>query len=164
MAAPQTGLLLVDSLLQGETEIFWNALSHIILPALILAYAAMAYITRMTRSFTLEQLNQDYVIAARAKGVRPMRTLTGHILPNIAVQLITVLAISYGGLLEGAVVTEIVFSWPGIGQYMTNALMIGDMNAVLAGTIIIGFVFMLLNFLADVAYALLDPRTREATI
>ncbi|WP_160003423.1 ABC transporter permease [Rhizobium sp. 18055] len=164
MVTPQTGLLLIDSLLQGETEIFWNALSHILLPALILAYAAMAYITRMTRSFTLEQLNQDYVIAARAKGVRPMRTLTGHILPNIAVQLITVLAISYGGLLEGAVVTEIVFSWPGIGQYMTNALMIGDMNAVLAGTIIIGFVFMLLNFLADVAYALLDPRTREATI
>jgi peptide/nickel transport system permease protein len=124
----------------------------------------MAYITRMTRSFTLEQLNQDYVIAARAKGVRPMRTLTGHILPNIAVQLITVLAISYGGLLEGAVVTEIVFL---LARYRP----VHDQRADdrrherrLAGTIIIGFVFMLLNFLADVAYALLDPRTREATI
>ncbi|WP_431323239.1 ABC transporter permease [Rhizobium sp. YTU87027] len=162
LVAPQTGLLLVDSLLQKETEIFWNAAAHIILPAAILAYAAMAYITRMTRSFTLEQLSQDYVIAARAKGVGPARTVTRHVLPNIAVQLITILAISYGGLLEGAVVTEIVFSWPGIGQYMTNALMIGDMNAVVAGTIIIGFIFMFLNFLADIAYAIFDPRTREA--
>lgn len=158
---PTTGLLLVDSLIEGEPDIFWNALSHIILPSTILAYMAMAYITRMTRSFTLEQLSQDYVIAARAKGVSPTRTVTGHVLPNIAVQLITVLAISYGNLLEGAVVTEIVFSWPGIGQYMTSALMIGDMNAILASTIIIGFVFMLLNFLADMAYVLLDPRTRE---
>ncbi|MBX4996838.1 ABC transporter permease [Rhizobium lentis] len=162
LVTPQTGLLLVDSLLQGETEIFWNALGHIILPAIILAYAAMAYITRMTRSFTLEQLSQDYVIAARAKGVSPAGTILRHVLPNIAVQLITILAISYGGLLEGAVVTEIVFSWPGIGQYMTNALMIGDMNAIVAATIIVGFIFMLLNFLADVAYALLDPRMREA--
>ncbi|CAN7736177.1 ABC transporter permease [Rhizobium sp. LjRoot258] len=162
LVTPQTGLLLVDSLLQGETEIFWNALGHIILPAVILAYAAMAYITRMTRSFTLEQLSQDYVIAARAKGVGPARTVISHVLPNIAVQLITILAISYGGLLEGAVVTEIVFSWPGIGQYMTNALMIGDMNAIVAGTIIIGFIFMFLNFLADIAYAIFDPRTREA--
>ncbi|AJD45491.1 ABC transporter permease [Rhizobium sp. SEMIA 4085] len=163
IVTPRTGLMLVDSLLEGEPEIFWNALSHIILPAIILAYAAMAYITRMTRSFTLEQLNQDYVIAARAKGVGPANTVIGHVLPNIAVQLITVLAISYGNLLEGAVVTEIVFSWPGIGQYMTNALMIGDMNAILAATIIVGFIFMFLNFVADIAYALLDPRTREAT-
>jgi peptide/nickel transport system permease protein len=158
-----TGMMLVDSLIAGEVEVFWNALSHIILPACILAYAAMAYITRMTRSFTLEQLSQDYVIAARAKGVSPTRTVIGHVLPNIGVQLITVLAISYGNLLEGAVVTEVVFSWPGIGQYMTNALMIGDMNAILAATIIVGFIFMILNFLADVAYAVLDPRTREAT-
>jgi peptide/nickel transport system permease protein len=158
----RTGMLLIDSLLAGEAEIFWNAVSHIILPACILAYAAMAYITRMTRSFTLEQLSQDYVIAARAKGVSATGIVVGHVLPNIAVQLITVLAISYGNLLEGAVVTEIVFSWPGIGQYMTNALMIGDMNAILAATIIVGFVFMLLNFFADIAYVLLDPRTREA--
>lgn len=158
---PTTGMMLVDSLLEGETDIFWSALSHIILPAIILAYMAMAYITRMTRAFTLEQLSQDYVIAARAKGVSPARTVVRHVLPNIAVQLITVLAISYGNLLEGAVVTEIVFSWPGIGQYMTNALMIGDMNAILAATIVIGFIFMMLNFLADVAYTLLDPRTRE---
>ncbi|WP_342364387.1 ABC transporter permease [Terrarubrum flagellatum] len=161
IVAPKTGLLLVDSLLAGEPDIFWNALSHIILPAAILAYAAMAYITRMTRSFTLEQLSQDYVIAARAKGVGPMRTIIGHVVPNIAVQLITVLAISYGGLLEGAVVTEIVFSWPGVGQYMTNALMIGDMNAILSATIVVGLAFMLLNFFADMAYAVLDPRTRE---
>ena len=163
LVEPRTGLLLVDSLLAGDTEVFWNAVHHIILPACILAYSAMAYITRMTRSFTLEQLNQDYVIAARAKGASSMQIVTGHLLPNIAVQLITVLAISYGGLLEGAVVTEIVFSWPGIGQYMTNALMTGDMNAILAGTLIIGLIFMLLNFLSDLAYLVFDPRTREVT-
>jgi len=156
-----TGMILVDTLLAGETEIFWNALSHIILPAMMLAYAAMAYITRMTRAFTLEQLGQDYVIAAKAKGASPARLLARHILPNIAVQLVTILAISYGGLLEGAVVTEIVFSWPGLGQYMTSALMMGDMNAVLASTILIGLVFMTLNFLSDIAYSMLDPRTRE---
>ncbi len=157
-----TGMILVDSLLAVNTEIFLNAMKHIILPALMLAYAAMAYITRMTRAFTLEQLSQDYVIAARAKGARSSRILWQHILPNIAVQLATILAISYGGLLEGAVVTEIVFSWPGIGQYMTSALTIGDMNAVVACTIVIGTVFMLLNFLSDLAYSMLDPRTREA--
>lgn len=156
-----SGMILIDTLLAGETEIFWNALSHIILPALMLAYAAMAYITRMTRAFTLEQIGQDYVTAAKAKGASPARLLFRHILPNIAVQLVTILAISYGGLLEGAVVTEIVFSWPGLGQYMTSALLIGDMNAVLASTIIIGVVFMTLNFLSDIAYTMLDPRTRE---
>ena len=163
LVEPKTGLLLIDSLLAGDMEVFWSAVHHIILPACILAYSAMAYITRMTRSFTLEQLNQDYVIAARAKGASSHQIVIGHILPNISVQLITVLAISYGSLLEGAVVTEIVFSWPGIGQYMTNALMIGDMNAVVAGTLVIGLIFMVLNFLADLAYVLLDPRTREAS-
>lgn len=163
LVEPRTGLLLIDSLLAGDTEVFWNAVYHIILPAVILAYSAMAYITRMTRSFTLEQLNQDYVTAARAKGASNWQIVSGHLLPNIAVQLITVLAIAYGGLLEGAVVTEVVFSWPGIGQYMTNALMIGDMNAVVAATLIIGIIFMVLNFLSDLAYLVLDPRTREVT-
>lgn len=157
-----TGMILIDSLLAGDFGIFRNALSHIILPASMLAYAAMAYITRMTRSFALEQLSQDYVIAARAKGGSPAGVLARHILPNIGVQLITVAAISYGGLLEGAVVTEVVFSWPGIGQYMTSALLIGDINAVVAATIVIGVTFMILNFLSDIAYSLLDPRTREA--
>ncbi|KAB0677726.1 ABC transporter permease [Aureimonas leprariae] len=161
LVEPRTGLLLVDSLLAGDTETFWNAVHHIILPASILAYSAMAYITRMTRAFTLEQLNQDYVVAARAKGASNGRIILRHLAPNIAVQLVTVLAISYGALLEGAVVTEIVFSWPGIGQYMTNALMIGDMNAILAGTLVIGVIFMALNFLSDLAYLVLDPRTRE---
>jgi len=157
-----TGMILIDSLLDGQSDVFWNALSHIILPASMLAYAAMAYITRMTRSFTLEQLGQDYVIAARAKGASPARVLAAHILPNIAVQLVTILAISYGALLEGAVVTEIVFGWPGIGQYMTSALLLGDINAVLAATILIGLAFMILNFVSDLAYAVLDPRTRTA--
>lgn len=157
----RTGLLLVDSLLAGDSEVFWNAFGHLIMPAIILAYTSMAYIVRMTRSFALEQLGQDYILTARAKGLRLRRVVVRHILPNIAVQLITILAISYGGLLEGAVLIEIVFSWPGIGQYMTNALLIGDMNAVVACTLLIGIVFMALNFLADLAYVALDPRTRS---
>lgn len=162
LVASRTGMLLIDSLLDNQPDIFWNALSHIILPACILAYASMAYLTRMTRSFTLEQLNQDYVIAARAKGASPWRVVARHILPNIAVQLVTILVIAYGGLLEGAVVTEIVFSWPGLGQYMTSALSIGDMNAILASTLVIGVIFMTLNFIADLCYFILDPRTRGA--
>lgn len=163
LVEPRTGLLLVDSLLAGETEVFWNALAHLIMPAILLAYTSMAYIARMTRSFTLEQLGQDYILTARAKGLRLGGVIRRHILPNIAVQLITILAISYGGLLEGAVLIEIVFSWPGVGQYMTNALMIGDMNAVVACTLLIGIIFMVLNFLADLAYVALDPRTRETS-
>lgn len=161
LVEPRTGLLLIDAALAGEWEVFWNALAHLIMPAILLAYTSMAYIARMTRSFTLEQLGQDYILTARAKGLKLKGVVLRHILPNIAVQLITILAISYGGLLEGAVLIEIVFSWPGVGQYMTNALMIGDMNAVVACTLLIGIIFMILNFLADLAYVALDPRTRE---
>jgi len=159
---PRTGMMLIDSLLSGDMDVFRNALSHIILPACILAYASMAYITRMTRSFTLEQIGQDYVIAGRAKGLRPAALVVKHLLPNIAVQLITVLAVAFGNMLEGAVVLELVFSWPGLGQYMTNALMMSDMNAVLGCTVVIGLSFMLLNFFADIAYLVIDPRTRES--
>jgi len=161
LVEPRTGLMLVDSLLAGETEIFWNALGHIILPAVILAYMAMAYITRMTRAFTLEQLSQDYVIAARAKGVSPARTITRHVLPNIAVQLITVLAISYGNLLEGAVVTEIVFSWPGIGKWMIDSISRRDYPVVQSGLLLIAGLVMIVNLLVDLTYGLINPRIRH---
>ncbi|MEM7025963.1 MAG: ABC transporter permease [Pseudomonadota bacterium] len=155
-----TGLLLVDSILAGNGEVFMSALRHVILPASVLGYAAVAYISRMTRSFMLEQINQEYIIAARAKGVSRRRMIWGHAFKNIRVQVVTIVALSYAGLLEGAVLIETVFGWPGFGQYLTNALLIGDMNAVVAGTLIVGCIFIGLNLLSDILYRVFDPRTR----
>jgi peptide/nickel transport system permease protein len=155
-----TGIVLLDTLMQGQMDAFWNALSHIILPASILGYFSLAYISRMTRSFMLNELSQEYVIAARVKGLSEMRVIWRHALRNAAVPLITVIALSYVNLLEGSVLTETVFAWPGLGQYITNSLTNADMNAVLGCTLIIGTVFVALNLLSDLMYRLLDPRTR----
>ncbi len=153
-----TGFLLIDSLLAGDMDVFWSAVSHIILPASVLAYASIAYISRITRSFMLEQLSQEYVITARAKGVPRSGVIWRHAFKNIRVQLVTVVALSYGGMLEGAVLIETVFGWPGFGQYLTNALVIGDMNVVVACTLIIGCVFIALNVISDLLYKFFDPR------
>lgn len=155
-----TGFLLIDSLLAGEWEVFWDALNHIVLPASILGYASMAYITRMTRSFMLDQLNQEYVTTARVKGLSMPQAIWRHAFMNIRVQLVTIVALAYGSLLEGAVLIETVFSWPGFGQYMTNNMLIGDMNAVMTCVLIVGLVFVGLNLLSDILYRLFDPRTR----
>jgi peptide/nickel transport system permease protein len=157
---PVTGLLLIDSLIAGETDIFWNALSHIILPASILGYLSLAYIARMTRSFMLSQLHQEYILTAQVKGLSRRRVIWGHALGNIMVPLITVIALSYGYLLEGAVLTETVFSWPGIGRYLQDSLSNNDMNAVLGTTILIGALYVTLNLLSDLFYYILDPRSR----
>ncbi|QQP92382.1 ABC transporter permease [Skermanella sp. TT6] len=158
---PVTGILTVDALLAGETEIFWNALSHLVLPASILGYFSIAYISRMTRSFMLDQLRQEYITTARVKGLSEARVVWRHALGNIAVPLITVVALSYATLLEGSVLTETVFAWPGLGQYITNSLLSADMNAVLGGTLVVGAVFIGLNLLSDLLYRLLDPRARR---
>jgi peptide/nickel transport system permease protein len=158
--APVTGFFLLDSAMQGEWSVFLDVLRHIVLPASLLGYFSLAYISRMTRSFMLNELSQEYIVAARAKGLSETRIIWGHALRNAAVPLVTVIALSYAGLLEGSVLTETVFSWPGIGLYITNSLQNADMNAVLGGTVIIGSVFIAINLLADVLYRLLDPRTR----
>ena len=155
-----TGVILIDSLLAGDLEVFSNALSHIILPASVLGYYSLAYISRMTRSFMLEQLAQEYITTARVKGVSETRVIWGHALGNVMVPLITVIALSYANLLEGSVLTEIVFAWPGIGFYITNALLSADMNAVLGGTVMVGIVFVGLNLLSDILYRVFDPRAR----
>jgi peptide/nickel transport system permease protein len=155
-----TGSILIDAALADEWDIFWNATNHIIMPGVLLGFIAMAYIARMTRSFMLEQLNQEYVITARVKGLSNSRVIWSHAFPNITVPLITVLALSYGLLLEGAVLTETVFAWPGFGQYLTSALLVGDMNAVLACTLLVGVIFISLNLISDLFYRILDPRTR----
>ena len=155
-----TGVILNDSLLAGDTEVFANALSHIILPASVLGYYSLAYVSRMTRSFMLEQLAQEYVTTARVKGLSEARVIWRHALGNVMVPLITVIALSYANLLEGSVLTEIVFAWPGIGFYITNALLAADMSAVLGGTVMVGIVFIGLNLLSDVLYRFVDPRAR----
>jgi peptide/nickel transport system permease protein len=157
---PVTGLLLVDAALGGEWEAFRNALSHLILPASLLGYFSLAYISRMTRSFMLNELSQEYVVAARAKGLSETRIIWRHALRNAMVPLVTVIALSYAGLLEGSVLTETVFAWPGLGLYLTNSLQNADMNAVLGVTIVVGSVFIGLNLVSDLLYQLLDPRTR----
>ena len=158
---PITGFYLIDSALQGQWDVFYDVFRHIILPASLLGYFSLAYISRMTRSFMLNELSQEYVVAARAKGLSETRVIWGHALRNAAVPLVTVIALSYAGLLEGSVLTETVFSWPGIGLYITNSLQNADMNAVLGGTIVIGTVFIGINLLSDLLYRTLDPRTRS---
>jgi len=157
---PVTGLLLLDTAMAGEWQAFGNVLSHLILPASLLGYFSLAYISRMTRSFMLNELGQEYVVAARAKGLSETRIIWRHALRNAMVPLVTVIALSYAGLLEGSVLTETVFAWPGLGLYITNSLQNADMNAVLGGTIIVGSIFIGLNLLSDLLYRILDPRTR----
>jgi peptide/nickel transport system permease protein len=160
IVTPRTGMILLDCLLDGDLDSFWDAVRHIVLPASVLGLFSLAYICRMTRSFMIEQLSKEYITAARIKGLSEWRVVMGHALRNIAVPLVTVIALSYGYLLEGSVLTETVFAWPGLGNYLTDSLLRSDMNGVLGGTIVIGAIFIGLNLLSDLLYRLLDPRTR----
>lgn len=158
----RTGVILIDSAIEGEWDIFWNAFSHLILPAGILGYYSLAYIARMTRSFMIDQLSQEYITAARVKGRSFWGAVWRHAFPNIMVPLITVIGLSYASLLEGAVLTETVFAWPGLGLYITRALFNSDMNAVLGGTVLVGTIFIGINLFCDFLYKLFDPRLRSA--
>lgn len=155
-----TGVVLLDSAIQGEWDIFRNALSHLVLPAGVLGLFALAYMARMTRSFMLDQLNQEYVLTARVKGASERAVVWRHAFRNVLVQLITIIGLTYASLLEGSVLTETVFSWPGIGQYITTSLFNGDMSAVLGGTIVVGTCFIGINMISDLLYRLVDPRAR----
>lgn len=157
---PVTGLILIDSAIAGEWEVFRNAFSHLILPGAILGYFSLAYIARMTRSFMLDQLSQEYVTTARVKGMSERRVIWRHAFGNVMVPLITVIALSYANLLEGSVLTETVFAWPGLGLYITQSLFNADMNAVIGGTIVVGTSFIGLNLLSDLLYQFVDPRAR----
>jgi len=156
----RTGVIMIDAALEGEWEAFWDAFSHLILPALVLGLLSVAYISRMTRSFMITELQQQYVIAARVKGVSETAVIWRHALRNAAVPLFTVIALSYMHLLEGSVLTETIFAWPGLGRYLTNALLNADMNAVLGGTLVVGVVFIAVNLLTDIIGRLADPRVR----
>jgi len=158
MVPAVTNLLTVDALLARDWDVFRDALAHLVQPAGVLAYFSMAYLARMTRAFMLDALAGEYVITARAKGLSAARVIWRHAFGNIAVRLVTVIVLTYAGLLEGAVVTETVFSWPGLGQYLTVSLLNADMNAVLGATLVVGVTYLAFNLLADLLYRLMDPR------
>jgi len=155
-----TGMILIDTALNGRWDMFANAFSHIVLPAGLLGYVSMAYISRMTRSFMMNELGQEYITTARVKGMPEWRVVWIHAMRNVLVPLITVIALSYAFLLEGSVLTETIFAWPGLGSYITNALFAADMPAVLGGTVVVGAVFVALNMLSDILYRVVDPRAR----
>uniref|UniRef100_UPI00157B8D9C ABC transporter permease n=1 Tax=Enterobacter hormaechei TaxID=158836 RepID=UPI00157B8D9C len=157
----RTGLMTVDALLAGNGAVFWNAINHLVLPASLLGFHSLAYISRMTRSFMLAQLSQEFIITARVKGLTERQVIWNHAFRNILVQLLTVVALAYGSLLEGAVLIETVFSWPGFGSYLTGSLLLGDMNAVMGCVLLVGVIFVMLNLLSDMLYQLFDPRTKS---
>lgn len=156
----RTGLLLVDTALAGDWQAFRSVVNHLALPAALLGLNSMAYLSRMTRSFMLSQLSQEYVLTARVKGLSETQVVWRHAFRNILVQLLTVVALTYGSLLEGAVLIETVFAWPGFGRYLTDGLLLGDMNAVMGSVLVIGLLFIGLNLLSDACYRVFDPRTR----
>lgn len=154
----KTGLVTVDSLLAGDKEVFVDALRHLILPGLVLGAYSAALLTRMTRSALLEVLSQDYIRTARAKGLRQGRVIAKHAMRNAALPILTVLGGLFGGLLTGAVLTETIFSWPGIGGYATTSAITLDFPAVMGVTLVAGLAYSLVNLLVDLLYALFDPR------
>jgi peptide/nickel transport system permease protein len=155
-----TGFVLVDSLLTLNFAGFWDGLLHLIMPALALATIPMAVIMRMTRSSMLEVMNEDYVRTARAKGVVPWRVVFKHALRNAMLPTITVIGLQTGLLMGGAIITETIFSWPGIGLYTYNSISARDYASV-QGVVLYGaLLFVLINLLVDILYAILDPRVR----
>ncbi|MEB3779670.1 MAG: ABC transporter permease [Desulfurococcales archaeon] len=157
-----TGMILLDSLIAGNFEAFKNALYHLILPSFVLGYFSSAYIMRITRASLLEVLDKEYIRTAKAKGLKDRIILYRHALRNAMIPTVTVIGITYGSLLEGAVLTETIFAWPGLGRYSTSAFLAMDLNAVMGSVLLIALVYSLANLIVDIAYAYLDPRIRVA--
>ena len=155
-----TGLYLVDSLVTGDLDAFGDALWHLALPALTLGTVPAAVIARMTRSSLLEVLKEDYVRTARAKGLSEWIVVLRHALRNAFIPVLTVISLEFGYLLGGAVITETIFAWPGIGRWLLLAVYARDFRAIQGGVLLIASTFVLINLIADVLYAWLDPRIK----
>ena len=155
-----TGMVTVDAALRGEWEVFRSSLMHLILPATVLGSFALGIIARMLRSSLLAALGDDYVRTARAKGLAERSVVTGHAIRNALIPTITVLGLTFAGLLAGAVLTETIFSWPGIGRYSVQAALKLDYPGLLGVTLFVAAAYVLVNFIVDVIYGLLDPRIR----
>ena len=153
-----TGLLLIDTVLAGDWDTFHDAVAHLVLPSIVLASATLGLITRTTRAAMLEALSQDYVRVAKAKGLRARAVVLGHALPNALLPVVTLGGLAYANLLSGAVLTETIFSWPGLGRYTFQSAVALDFPAIMGMTVIVASVFVLVNLVVDVSYALLDPR------
>jgi peptide/nickel transport system permease protein len=156
-----TGLFTLDSLIAGDSKAFWSSVQHLFLPALALGYFSTAIIARMMRSSMLEVLNQMYVLAARAKGLRQWRVVWHHAARNALIPTITTIGITFGSLLSGAVLTETIFSWPGLGRYATSSAINLDFPAVMGVTLLAALVYTVTNLIVDVGYHWLDPRIRH---
>ncbi|MEI2386630.1 ABC transporter permease subunit [Breoghania sp. JC706] len=156
-----TGFMLIDSLLSGQSGAFESAVSHLILPTIVLGTIPLAVIARQTRSAMLEVLDEDYVRTARAKGLPPFRVIGLHALRNAMIPVITTIGLQIGVLFAGAILTETIFSWPGIGKWMIDSIFRRDYPAVQGGLLLIAIIVMLVNLLVDVTYGLINPKIRH---
>jgi len=153
-----TGLFLIDAALNGDWDAFKDALAHLILPASVLAAATLGLITRTTRASMLESMQQDYVRVARSKGLKENKIVRGHVLPNALIPVVTLGGLAYANLLTGAVMTETIFSWPGLGRYTFRSAAALDFPAIMGITLVVAITYLIINLLIDISYALLDPR------
>jgi dipeptide transport system permease protein len=159
---PVTGFMIIDSLLSGQKGALWSALHHLILPAIVLGTVPLATIARMTRSSMLEVLSEDYVRTARAKGLSPFRVVGLHALRNALIPVVTVIGLSIGSLMAGAVLTETIFSWPGVGKWLIESIFRRDYPALQGGIMLISSVVIIINLLVDLLYGAINPRIRHA--
>lgn len=155
-----TGWFTIDSLLAGEWATFADAVSHLILPSIVLGSFVAGIIARITRSSLLEQLSADYVRTARSKGLHEWTVIRGHALRNALIPVVTIIGLLYGNLLAGAVLTESIFAWPGLGRYVYRASTSQDFPAIMGVSMLIALIYVFVNFLVDILYYFLDPRIR----
>ena len=158
---PVTGFMLIDSLVSGQKGAFLDAVRHLILPTIVLGTVPLAVIARMTRSSMLEVLEEDYVRTARAKGLPPYRVIGLHALRNALIPVVTVIGLQVGAGLAGAVLTETIFSWPGVGKWLVESIGRRDYPALQGGIMLISTVVILVNFIVDLLYGLINPRIRH---
>lgn len=156
-----TGLFTVDSLLAGDGPAFVSSLHHLVLPMVILGGFTLAIVLRVTRAAIIEEMRREYIRTARSKGLRERRVIVGHALRNVLIPLVTILGLAFASLLGGAVMTETIFDWPGLGRYLVNAAANLDYPAIQGGTILIATIFILVNLVVDILYGILDPRVRH---
>lgn len=153
-----TGLYLVDSLLAGNMPAFWSSLHHLILPSFILGSFTLAIVLRVTRASIIEEMRREYIRTAWSKGLNERRVVVGHALRNVMIPLVTILGLAFAGLLSGAVMTETIFDWPGLGTYLVKAASSLDYPAIQGGTLLIAIIYVLVNLIVDLLYGVLDPR------